>query len=136
MSNRRISISLFFNLFAIATIALLPQAMFGAAAKTTTSAAVTVPDRITQGIDETRLVTLSRNTRPEANAKNDRGAVPEGLDIDHMLLLLQRSPATGTGAGQADRPAQRQEVAQFPQVAYRRTNLDSSSECRRKISTP
>jgi len=51
-----------------------------------------VPSRITQPIDETKLATLARNTRPEANLGNDRGAVPEALEADHMFLLLQRSP--------------------------------------------
>jgi hypothetical protein len=48
--------------------------------------------RITQAIDESNLVTLTRNTRPEANATNDRGAVPEGFAIEHMFFMLQRSP--------------------------------------------
>ncbi len=47
---------------------------------------------ITGEIDETRLVTLGGNTRPEANAKNDRGALPEGYRLDDMMLLLQRAP--------------------------------------------
>jgi subtilase family serine protease len=46
---------------------------------------------VTQPIDETRLVTLAGNTRPEANAANDRGAVADGLPLAHMLLLLRRS---------------------------------------------
>src|SRR5277367_6885492 len=50
------------------------------------------PSRITQAIDESQVVTLGRNTRPEANAANDRGALPEGFGIEHMFLLLQRSP--------------------------------------------
>ncbi len=57
-----------------------------------TSTAASVPDRITQPINEAQLVTLQRNTRPEANSRNDRGAVSDGFDIEHMLLLLQRSP--------------------------------------------
>jgi Pro-kumamolisin, activation domain len=47
---------------------------------------------ITQPIDETKLVRLARNTRPEANAKNDRGAEPDGFLMDHMLLQLKRDP--------------------------------------------
>ncbi len=50
------------------------------------------PLLITQSIDESRLVTLSGNTRPEAKAKNDRGAVADSLLMEHMLLLLKRSP--------------------------------------------
>jgi uncharacterized membrane protein len=43
-------------------------------------------------VDESRLVTLEGNTRHEANAKNDRGAVDDSLLMEHMLLLLKRSP--------------------------------------------
>src|ERR1035441_4697516 len=44
-------------------------------------------------VDETRLHTLGGNTRPESNAQNDRGRVPDGLSMDHLQLQLQRSPA-------------------------------------------
>jgi subtilase family serine protease len=47
---------------------------------------------ITEPVDETRLLTLVGNTRPEANAKNDRGLVPDGFPVDHMLLQLKRAP--------------------------------------------
>jgi len=48
--------------------------------------------RITQAIDESRVVTLAGNTRPEANWQNDRGPLADSYDIDHMMLLLRRSP--------------------------------------------
>ncbi len=38
------------------------------------------------------MVTLHGNTRPEANAGNDRGRLDDSYPIDHMFLLLQRSP--------------------------------------------
>jgi subtilase family serine protease len=38
------------------------------------------------------LVTLRGNTRPEANAKNDRGRVSDDLILKHMMLQLRRSP--------------------------------------------
>jgi Pro-kumamolisin, activation domain len=47
---------------------------------------------ITDQIDESRLVRLAGNTRPEANAANDRGREPEGFLVDHMLLQLKRDP--------------------------------------------
>jgi subtilase family serine protease len=47
---------------------------------------------ITQEIDESRLLTLKGNTRPEANAVNDRGAVADDFQMEHMLLQLQRPP--------------------------------------------
>ncbi|HUC08829.1 MAG TPA: protease pro-enzyme activation domain-containing protein [Stellaceae bacterium] len=48
---------------------------------------------ITKPIEETQLVALAGNTRPEANAANDRGAVADSLPIAHMLLVLRRSAA-------------------------------------------
>jgi subtilase family serine protease len=48
--------------------------------------------QITQNVDEAKLVTLSGNTRPEANAKNDRGLVANSLSLEHMLLQLKSSP--------------------------------------------
>src|SRR5712664_3478072 len=48
--------------------------------------------RITQGIDETNRVALAGNTRPEARAANDRGAVAKDFAMEHMLLQLKRYP--------------------------------------------
>jgi hypothetical protein len=48
--------------------------------------------RITQGIDETSRVALAGNTRPEARAANDRGAVANDFAMEHILLQLKRSP--------------------------------------------
>jgi subtilase family serine protease len=47
---------------------------------------------ITGPIDPSRLHRLPGNTRPEANAQNDRGKVADTFALDHMLLQLQRSP--------------------------------------------
>src|ERR1700733_7090366 len=47
---------------------------------------------ITQPVDSARLHTLAGNTRPEANAQNDRGKVADTFAMQHMLLQLQRSP--------------------------------------------
>jgi subtilase family serine protease len=45
-------------------------------------------------VDETRLVPLSGNTRAEAlDPANDRGAVPDSLELPHMLLVLKRPAA-------------------------------------------
>jgi subtilase family serine protease len=60
------------------------------------------PDRgLTQPINEARLVTLTGNTRPEANAANDRGPVADSLPLGHMLLLLRRSAAQEAALDQA-----------------------------------
>ena len=47
---------------------------------------------IREAIDESKLVTLEGNTRPEATAANDRGAVSPDFAMNHMLLQLKRSP--------------------------------------------
>jgi subtilase family serine protease len=47
------------------------------------------PKRMAQ---DTQYVTLIGNTRPEANAGNDRGRVPDGLLMEHIMLQLRRSP--------------------------------------------
>ena len=46
---------------------------------------------VTQNIDESRLVTLRGNTRPEAIAANDRGPVAEESRLEHLFLQLRRS---------------------------------------------
>lgn len=48
---------------------------------------------ITSAIDESQLVELVGNTRPEATAANDRGRVADELALQHMQMLLRRSPA-------------------------------------------
>jgi subtilase family serine protease len=50
------------------------------------------PVLITAPIDDNARITLVGNTRPEAKAANDRGAVPDGYALEHMQLLLRRSP--------------------------------------------
>jgi subtilase family serine protease len=50
------------------------------------------PSRITATIDESKLAVLRGNTHPFARAANDRGPVGDGLQMDRLLLVLQRSP--------------------------------------------
>src|SRR5208283_669845 len=50
------------------------------------------PILITEPIDESKLVRLWGNTRPEANAKNDRGRVEDSFPMDQMFLQLKRAP--------------------------------------------
>lgn len=45
-------------------------------------------------IDESNRVILRGSTRPEANAENDRGALPENEPLEHVWLLMRRAPAT------------------------------------------
>jgi hypothetical protein len=48
---------------------------------------------VTDPIDESKLVTLAGNTRPEATRQNDRGRVPDDYAMPHMFLQMKRSPA-------------------------------------------
>jgi subtilase family serine protease len=57
------------------------------------SQAQTKPLLVTQKIDNKVRFTLAGNTRPEAIAKNDVGEVDPDVQMDDMLLLLQRPPA-------------------------------------------
>jgi hypothetical protein len=57
------------------------------------SLAQTTPaSRITQQVDDTKLVTLQHNVHPLAQAKYDRGAAPLGQATGRLQLVLQRSP--------------------------------------------
>jgi hypothetical protein len=51
------------------------------------------PSRITQAVDEANLTTLLGNTHPLAQTPFDRGAAPDALPTDRMLLVLKRSPS-------------------------------------------
>ena len=63
-------------------ILLLPMAQ----AQTASSARLTV----TTPVSDSKMITLTGNVRPEANAVNDRGAVKDNLLLEHMLLQLKR----------------------------------------------
>src|SRR5271170_6581244 len=71
------------TIFAVCALALSTLAAAGQTAP--------VAPRITQGIDEGKLVTLRGNTRAEATKANDRGALSSNYRLDHMMLQLQRS---------------------------------------------
>ena len=47
---------------------------------------------ITAAIDKNALITLAGNTRPEATAANDRGAVADDVAMEHLMLQLRRAP--------------------------------------------
>jgi len=56
-------------------------------------AAQSRPPLISSGIDESHRHTLTGNTRPEATAQNDQGAVEGDLPLEHMILQFARSAA-------------------------------------------
>src|ERR1700735_168263 len=47
---------------------------------------------IVSAVNEANLTVLAGNTRPEANAANDQGAVEGSMPMQHMLLQLKRTP--------------------------------------------
>jgi Pro-kumamolisin, activation domain len=51
-----------------------------------------VEPQIRQAVDETKRTVLSGNTHPLARSEFDRGAAPASLAMDHMQLVLKRSP--------------------------------------------
>ena len=67
------------------TLALIPCLPEPASAQSGTARAL-----ISAPIDNNQWVRLSGNTRPEVNAMNDRGRVPDGLAMQHMQMLLKR----------------------------------------------
>jgi subtilase family serine protease len=48
--------------------------------------------RITNAVDETRLMRLQGNTHPLARAEFDHGAAPPDLPMERAMLVLKRSP--------------------------------------------
>ncbi len=72
----------------------LIAAMALAVCATTNAARAEAPALVSQAIDETQNVALAGNTRPEAQQANDRGAVADGMRLEHMQLLLARPAET------------------------------------------
>lgn len=56
------------------------------------SAAPGARSLIVDPIDERSLVAVSGNVRPEATGSNDQGRVEDTMPMEHMQLLLRRSP--------------------------------------------
>ncbi len=52
--------------------------------------------RITQAIDEANLVKMHAKVHPLARAEFDRGVVADSQPMNHMVLMLQRSPEEET----------------------------------------
>lgn len=69
--------------------------------------------RITQAIDGSSRVALIGNLRPEARPENDRGRVLDSVPLQHMLLLLKRSPEQETALQQFITELQSQGSANF-----------------------
>src|SRR5580700_12583 len=83
LQTRRLSI-----IFSSAAVLLIVSAM----ALMSQPAGRRSPALIHESVDETKLVTLAGNTRPEVTAENDLGVVSDGFNMPHMTLQLKRSP--------------------------------------------
>ncbi len=83
MLLRKLSPRRFSLVLAVASVLSL-QAQAGAA--------TTTAPRIVQSVDESRLITLKGNTRPEARAEYDRGPVAANLVMGDLILVLRRGP--------------------------------------------
>ncbi len=71
------------------------RSLFYALALAAVAACAAPPDATrlsAASIDESKLVVLAGNTHPKANPSNDVGAVADDFVLDHMQLVLQRSP--------------------------------------------
>ena len=82
--------NLLYSFYATALLSLLGSP--GAALAQTALTGRSARGLIAGTIDEGRLHRMEGNTRSEANPQNDRGAVPDDLSMDHLLLQLQRTP--------------------------------------------
>ena len=71
--------------------------------------------RITQIVDEQKLVRLAGNTHPLAQAQYDRGAAPDSLPAQRMLLLLGRGPDQEAALGQLLEDQQTKSSPQYHQ---------------------
>jgi Pro-kumamolisin, activation domain/Bacterial Ig-like domain (group 3) len=58
---------------------------------------LTVPSRILEPVNETKLTILKGNTHRLARPQFDRGSAPSDLPMDRMLLVLKRSPEQEAG---------------------------------------
>jgi hypothetical protein len=76
---------------ALAVVALLASA---AQAQTLQwlNSPVVVPSRITSSPNDNALTTLKGNVYPLARAEYDQGRVSDSLPMEHIIMMLQRSP--------------------------------------------
>jgi subtilase family serine protease len=86
------------SLLGLMTIAALSGSSKSAVAA---AGSATAAPRIVDAVDETKLVTLRGQTPAPAVAKFDRGAVTDGLAMQHMYLQLKRSAEQETALAQA-----------------------------------
>ncbi len=76
------------KLFFVAVVAIFSPFAAAVCAQSTS-----VQPRITHAVDESSRVTFKGTVHPLANAANDRGAAPDGMQLERLHLVLKRSPA-------------------------------------------
>ncbi|MGC2527787.1 MAG: Ig-like domain repeat protein [Candidatus Acidiferrum sp.] len=116
-TNSQIIRNLLFSFLSLATTAAFSAAPASAQSTSQSAAAVSqaspVPSRITQAIDETKLVTLKGNVHPLARPEFDQGSVSDAMPANRMLLLLQRSADQETSLRQLLEDQQNKGSANF-----------------------
>ncbi|MGA3213837.1 MAG: protease pro-enzyme activation domain-containing protein, partial [Terriglobales bacterium] len=78
--------------FVLVAAAILPCGTAFAATTANTDCTPLTVARITSAPDESRLTTLPGNVHPLARAEFDRGPVPDSLPLEHIIMLLERTP--------------------------------------------
>jgi len=80
---------------AFITLLLAPCIVTSSAVAQSSSASISKPaaNRLTQSIDEKSLVRLEKTVHPLASAANDRGIVPDSMQLDRIQIVLKRSDA-------------------------------------------
>jgi len=68
---------------------------------------------VAQPVDNSPLVTLKGNVHPLAQARFDRGAVPDSFPAERLFLILQRSPEQETALRQFIQDAHRPDSPSF-----------------------
>jgi hypothetical protein len=75
---------------------LLAFALFSLVALRASAQSTYSQPRITAAVNDTQLTVLRGNTHPLAQPQYDHGPAPATLPMQHMLLVLKRSPAQET----------------------------------------
>ena len=94
-------------------------ALLGPALPAQTSQSI-VPSRIVAPIDENARVTLHGYVHPLANAANDRGAAPDGMQLSACTSSSSAAPARKPPSASSS-PTCTPPAAQLPQVAHARS---------------
>ncbi|HXW92663.1 MAG TPA: S53 family peptidase [Terriglobales bacterium] len=90
-ASRNLQNLLFSAVKCSAVALLLASSLFSTAQDKLRAGSPSIAARV-QNVDENELVLLQGNTHPLARPEFDQGAASDDLPMEHMFLLLQRSP--------------------------------------------